>query len=187
MTLTQRRAAVQVDLPPWAVVSSSRRAHIERVAGLLASWAEAMDVDSAEAAAWHDAARWHDALRDAPEAQLRALVPDTRYSGPMLHGPAAAARLEADGERRQSVLAAVRHHTVGCARWERTGRALYMADYLDPGREFGLADRAFLAAHVPDDFDGVFRQVVRQRLEWALRDGRVLYAETVELWNSVRS
>jgi HD superfamily phosphohydrolase YqeK len=145
-----------------------------------------MAIDVREAAAWYDAARWHDALRDAPEEELRALAPAEPYGGPMLHGPAAAARLEADGEVRGNVLAAVRYHTVGYARWDRTGRALYMADFLEPGRDWGLADRAFLTAHVPDDFDGVFRQVVRQRLEWTLREGNVLYAESIELWNSVR-
>jgi HD superfamily phosphohydrolase YqeK len=177
---------MRVDLPAWAVVTDRRRAHIERVAVLLAAWAAEMRVDDREATAWHDAACWHDALRDAPEAQLRGLAGDARYSGPMLHGPAAAARLAADGEGRADVLAAVRYHTVGSAQWDRTGRALYMADFLEPGRDWGLADRAFLTAHVPHDFDGVFRQVVRQRLEWALREGNVLYPETVELWNSVR-
>jgi HD superfamily phosphohydrolase YqeK len=177
---------MRVDLPSWASVTAARRAHIERVATVLAAWAGEMHIDEREAAAWHDAACWHDALRDAPEDQVRALVPNARYSGPMLHGPAAAARLEADGERRSAVLDAVRYHTVGCSTWERTGRALYMADYLEPGRDLGLADRAFLTAHVPGDFDGVFRQVVRQRLEWALREGNVLYDESVELWNSVR-
>jgi 2-amino-4-hydroxy-6-hydroxymethyldihydropteridine diphosphokinase len=159
---------------------------MERVAGMLAAWADALGVDGAEALAWHDAARWHDALRDAPEEQLRRLVPDHRYEGPMLHGPAAAARLAADGERRASVLAAVRYHTVGHAEWDRVGRALYMADFLDPGRRFASADRAFLTAHVVSDFEGVFRQVVRLRLEWALREGNAVYPETAELWNSVR-
>lgn len=179
--------AAEIDLPAWATVTPARRAHIARVAALLASWASALRIDAAEASAWHDAARWHDALRDAPEAQLRAMVADSAaYTGAILHGAAAARRLEEDGERRTAVLAAVRYHTVGCASWERTGRALYMADYLEPGRPFGRADRAFLAAQVPRDFTGVFRQVVRQRLEWTLREGDHLYAETVELWNSVR-
>ena len=38
--------------------------------------------------------------------------------------------------------------------WGRLGRALYMADYLEPGRKFSRADRAYLAAQVPHDFDG---------------------------------
>jgi HD superfamily phosphohydrolase YqeK len=175
-----------VTLPAWAIVTVARRAHIDRVAALIGRWAAEMRIDDDEARAWRDAACWHDALRDASEADLRAVVPHASYAAPLLHGPAAAARLAAGGERRQDVLDAVRYHTVGCARWDRTGRALYMADYLEPGREFGRAERAFLARQVPRDFDGVFRQVVRERLEWALREGNVINAETVELWNSVR-
>jgi 2-amino-4-hydroxy-6-hydroxymethyldihydropteridine diphosphokinase len=102
-----------------------------------------------------------------------------------VHGPAAAVRLEREGEKRTDVLEAVRWHTVGNGTWARTGRALYMADFLEPGRSFARADRAFLSAHVPSDFDGVFRQVVRQRLEWSLREGNRLYPETVALWNDV--
>ena len=104
----------------------------------------------------------------------------------VLHGPAAANRMSALGETRENVLAAVRWHTVGSASWDRAGRALYMADFLEPGRNFSRADRAFLAEHLPHDFDGVFRQVVRMRLEWTLREGKALFPEAVGLWNSVR-
>jgi hypothetical protein len=61
-----------------------------------------------------------------------------------------------------------------------------MADFLEPGRNFLRRDRAFLAEQVPHDFDGVFRQVVRVRLEHALREGFSLFPETVGLWNAVR-
>jgi 2-amino-4-hydroxy-6-hydroxymethyldihydropteridine diphosphokinase len=47
-------------------------------------------------------------------------------------------------------------------------------------------DRAFLAAHLPHDFDGVFRQVLRMRIEWNVREGKTLFPETVALWNKVR-
>jgi HD superfamily phosphohydrolase YqeK len=60
-----------------------------------------------------------------------------------------------------------------------------MADFLEPGRSFASADRAFLARAVPGDFDGVFRQVVQLRMEWALRDGKPVFPETAELWNEV--
>jgi HD superfamily phosphohydrolase YqeK len=108
------------------------------------------------------------------------------WSREVLFALDAAARLAADGEQRDSVLAAVRYHTVGHADWDRVGRALYMADFLEPGRGFAAAERAFLAAHAPLDFDGVFRQVVRVRLEWTLREGNPIYPETARLWNRVR-
>jgi HD superfamily phosphohydrolase YqeK len=175
-----------LDLPSWACVSETRRAHIARVAALLERWAAELRLSEGEARAWRDAGRWHDALRDAPEGELRALTGDLALPTNLLHGPAAAARLATAGERRADVLDAVRWHTVGSSAWARCGRALYMADFLDPGRSFARADRAFLAAHVAGDFDGVFRQVVRQRIEWSLREGKGLFPETVALWNAVR-
>jgi 2-amino-4-hydroxy-6-hydroxymethyldihydropteridine diphosphokinase len=179
-------ARVEPTLPGWAQVTEKRRRHIAGVTALLAQWAEEMRIASDERAAWIDAGRFHDALKDAPAADLRALVGDIAYEPQMLHGPAVAARMEQDGEGRAHVLAAVRYHTVGSAEWDRTGRALYMADFLEPGRGFSARDRAFLAAQVPHDFDGVFRQVVRARLEWSLHEGHSLFPETVALWNEVR-
>lgn len=177
---------VIVELPDWAVVSGKRRGHIARVTGLLDHWAAQLRLPNDEAQAWHDAGRWHDALRDADERTLRTVLPAPDLPFDVLHGPAAAARLAAEGERRSAVLDAVRWHTVGFPAWDRTGRALFMADFLEPGRKFMHADRAFLAAQLPHDFDAVFRQVVRMRLEWTLREGKGIFPQTAELWNAVR-
>ena len=173
-------------LPDWAIVGEKRRGHIARVTALLDEWAVRSRLDAAEAHAWHDVGRWHDALRDGPHDELRKLVGDPDMPGGLLHGPAAAIRLAHDGETRASVLEAVRWHSVGSPHWDRTGRALFMADFLEPGRDFMGAERAFLAARFPSDFEGVFRQVVRMRLEWTLREGKRIFPATVDLWNSVR-
>ncbi len=176
-------------LPAWAQVTAKRRAHISRVTDLLDRWATAMGIPAHEARAWHDAGRWHDALRDAGEEDLIALGQHGPFaSSPInvLHGPAVAARLASDGEAREDVLMAVKWHTVGNPEWSRTGRALFMADFLDPGRSFMQADRAFLASLLPRDFDGVFRQLVRMRLEWTVREGKALFPQSVALWNAIR-
>jgi 2-amino-4-hydroxy-6-hydroxymethyldihydropteridine diphosphokinase len=175
-----------IELPEWAQVNEKRRGHIARVTELLVRWAEMMKIPPDERRDWIDAGRFHDALKDAPDGELRALVGNVPYEPQMLHGPAAAVMLERLGERRTGVLDAVRYHTMGYPKWDRTGRALYMADFLEPGRSFSKADRAFLAAHAPYDFDGVFRQVVRARLEWSLHEGHSLFPETVEMWNALR-
>jgi 2-amino-4-hydroxy-6-hydroxymethyldihydropteridine diphosphokinase len=173
-------------LPLWAVVGEKRIAHIARVTALLDRWARELALGPDEARAWHDVGRWHDALRDADHDTLRALAGDQQRPVETLHGPAAATRLGHDGERRESVLAAIRWHTVGHAGWDRTGQALYMADFLEPGRQFARTDRAFLADHLVHDFNGVFRQVVRMRIEWNVREGKALFPETVALWNRLR-
>ena len=40
--------------------------------------------------------------------------------------------------------------------------------------------------NIVKETDATFRQVVRARLEWSLREGMRLYPEAVVLWNSVR-
>ncbi|MCU0635889.1 MAG: hypothetical protein MUE41_13525 [Gemmatimonadaceae bacterium] len=137
---------LEVELPAWAIVTPKRRAHIERVTRLLARWADTLELQADERQAWIDAGRWHDALRDADEATLRAETGDAERPTGLLHGRASALRLETQGERRVDVLEAIRWHTTGSASWARTGQALYMADFLEPGRSFAREDRAYLPA-----------------------------------------
>ena len=163
-----------MSLPAWAQVSAQRRAHIERVVALLESWADAMHVPVEERARWVRAGWLHDAVRDAP-------LPD-----PTAHGPAAADRAAADGERDRGVLDAVRYHTIGSPDWDDVGRMLYLADFLEPGRDQKVApDRAELARRVLRDRDGVLREVARRRIEWVLRSGWPLPASTVAFWNAL--
>jgi predicted HD superfamily hydrolase involved in NAD metabolism len=175
-----------IELPRWAKVTDKRRAHIARVTAQLMEWAQALRLGDDESARWRDAGLLHDALRDADETELRTLAGEPTALAEMLHGPAAAAMLRREGERREDVLQAISYHTIGHANFERTGRALYMADFLEPGRSFAGADRAYLRRHVPRDFDATFRQVVKMRIEWTLREGKALFPETVEMWNAVR-
>jgi len=102
--------AVGVTLPPWAVVTPERRAHVERVAALITTWATAMRVPERERGRWLSAAWLHDALRDAPAANELA------------HGPLAAERAAHDGLTDQGVLDAVRYHSLGFAPWDDVGR-----------------------------------------------------------------
>ena len=175
-----------LDLPDWARVSDKRAEHIQRVTALLNAWAAAMRLPPAETRAFIDAGVLHDALRDASEAELRTITGDDHTPPGLLHGPAAAITLEKHGEKRADVLEAIRYHTVGNAHWGVVGRALYMADFLEPGRKFMRQDRYFLSLHVPTSFDAVFRQVVRMRLEWTVREGNNIFPETVALWNSLQ-
>ena len=179
-------ATAQLALPEWARVTEKRRKHIARVMAMLSAWADEIGIHDDERHDWLQAGLLHDALRDASEDELRALAGDGGRETELLHGPAVANLLASRGEANASVLAAIRYHTVGSPDWDRTGRALYMADFLEPGRHFARSDRAFLATQVPHDFDGVFRQVLRARLEYALREGFTLFPETVGLWNEVR-
>jgi len=162
-----------VKLPVWAEVTPARRGHVERVAALLGEWAGAMRVSPAERDRWLRAAWLHDALRDAA------------LGNPTAHGPAAAERAAKDGERDQGVLDAVRYHTIGHAGWDHVGRMLYLADFLEPGRDFDPDGRRALTARVPAERDAVLREVARRRIEWVLKSGWPLLPETVAFWNAL--
>lgn len=166
-------------LPPWAIVTPARREHVERVATLLREWATILDLDPAERRRWLRAAYLHDALRDAPEAEMRRWAPQVDGPVELRHGPAAAARAELEGEQDEDVLSAVRWHSVGWAGWGRTGRALYCADFLEPGRSFDRPERAALARAFPDAPAQVLREVVSRRLAYAERQGWELPPESV--------
>jgi HD superfamily phosphohydrolase YqeK len=184
--MTLSAALEPLVLPNWAKVSDKRRKHIARVTTLLMQWADEIGISDDERRDWMHAGLLHDALRDADESELRTLAKDPIREEELLHGPAVANLLAPTGEVSAPALLAIRYHTVGSPDWDRTGKALYMADFLEPGRSFAHSDRAFLARQVPHDFDGVFRQVLRARLEYALREGYTLFPETVGLWNTVR-
>jgi HD superfamily phosphohydrolase YqeK len=130
-------------------------------------------VGPAERDRWLRAGWLHDALRDAPNADELA------------HGPLAADRAAADGERDRGVLDAVRFHSVGYAGWDDVGRMLYLADHLEPGLSFDAAARSALAARVPLEGDVVLREVAQRRIAWAVRSGWRLPPETVAFWNAL--
>lgn len=173
-------------LPSWAVVKPKRLEHIQRVAALVEQWADESGVDQNEKARWLSAAWLHDALRDEKPDTLREVVGDEfrDWPGPLLHGPAAAARLRAEGYDDQGVLCAVSYHTVGHPDLDAAGRALYLADFLEPGRHFDPVGRAVLRARMPHDETAVLRDVLRSRMAHLISSHKKIRRETVAFWNS---
>lgn len=179
------RAAARGQLPGWAEVSRSRRAHIERVGRLLQEWAETLDLPTRDRDQWIAAAWLHDALKDAPEERLRSLAPPEFRDAPagLLHGPAAATLVEPAGD--ESVTRAIRYHTTGHPDLDRVGKALYAADYLEPGREDDSGRRADLRSRMPDDFDAVILEIARDRLLQLIENRRPIRPETAAFWSTL--
>ena len=185
MTETTSSPGVRPTLPAWAIVSPARREHIERVAELAARWALAMGVPEGERHRWLRAVWLHDALRDAPEEELRRWAPEAVGPVEIRHGPASAARAEAEGESDRGVLDAVRYHSIGFADWDMVGRMLYCADYLEPGRKHAREWRAELAARLPAEPEPVLLEIARARVGHMVSSGRPLLEPTVRFWNSL--
>ena len=174
-------------LPEWARIGRGRKAHVERVADVLEEWARAWKLAPGEVTRWRAAGMLHDALRDEDPERLILLVPPPFRELPpcILHGPAVAARLEEEGVGDRELLHALSWHSLGHPELERLGRALYMADLLEPGRSSRREWRAGLRGKVPEQPRAVLREVVRNRVGWSLDQGHTLRPETVSFWNDL--
>lgn len=179
--------AAEGRLPEWARASSKRRAHVQRVSDLLGRWAGTLELGETDTARWRAAGTLHDALHDAEFDDIRPLVgPDVRdWPGKMLHGPAAASRLADDGVEDRSLLLAITWHTVGHADFDELGKALYMADYLEPGREYESDKQALRRSRAPRELDAVLKEVAIDRIARSMRKDRPLLEPTVRFWNSM--
>ena len=100
-----------------------------------------------------------------------------------LHGPAMAARLAGEGVEDGELLSAVAYHTVGHPDLGAVGRALYCADFLEPGRPSDGDERADLRARYTQEPDAVLRAVLRKRIGYLLQRGRPIFLGTVRMWN----
>jgi HD superfamily phosphohydrolase YqeK len=159
-------AAAEGSLPSWTVALQKRREHVERVRVLMRSWAEKLGLSNSDVDRWSAAGLLHDALRDEDPDVLRDQVPAGMRAlpGPVLHGPAAAERLRGEGVDDESLLMAVAFHTLGHPEWDRLGKALCAADFLEPGRRTLAEMRDPMRRRMPFDVDDVVRGIVAARV-----------------------
>jgi predicted HD superfamily hydrolase involved in NAD metabolism len=180
-------AAAAGELPSWAEATSERRMHMSRVADLMEEWARALGQDEDDIIRWRAAAMLHDALRDADPEALRSTAPPELSDAPaeLLHGPAAAARLREEGVRDEAVLRAVAWHTVGHPDLDDLGRALYMADYLEPGRASESPRIVALRRRVPQGLERVLQELTGERIARLVANRQPLLDSTVRFWNAL--
>lgn len=160
---------------------------MRRVAELMEEWAERSGLDDEERDRRVAMGYLHDALKGAAPDALRELLdpPLCDLPGPVLHGPAAAELLAREGVDDLPLLRAVRYHTLGHPDLDEAGRALYAADFLEPGRNLRNKWRAALRARMPEESSVVVRDILQARIKHLLNRNRPVRAETIAFWNSV--
>ncbi len=132
----------QLEVALTAQIRGERLAHTYRVletARLLAAR------HGADAERTSTAALLHDYAKAMPPAELLAharcrnlIIDDAEETQPhLLHGPVAAALLQEQGlVTDPEVLAAIRFHTTGRAGMSLLEKIIWLADYIEPGRDF---------------------------------------------------
>jgi predicted HD superfamily hydrolase involved in NAD metabolism len=104
-----------------------------------------------------------------------------------LHGPTAAAALARTFSNiPHDVIRAIEVHTIGASQMTALDKILYVADALEPGRNF--AEIAYLRDLIgAASLDDLFFEVYKFWTCALIRHGRVLHPHTVEVWNSLVS
>jgi HD superfamily phosphohydrolase YqeK len=158
---------------------------MKRVSELLGAWAEALALGDYDASRWRAVGLLHDALRDEDPSVLRTRVPPCVQSlpDPLMHGPAAAEQLRIEGVLDGELLTAVGWHTVGDPRFGPLGRALFAADFLEPGRAYRPEWRSALRDRMPHEIDQVVIEVARARMVRGLEQPAPVLERTVAFWN----
>jgi HD superfamily phosphohydrolase YqeK len=102
---------------------------------------------------------------------------------PVLHGPAAAEQLRIDGVMDGELLRAISGHTVGDPDFGLMGRALYCADFLEPGRSFLTEWREDQRGRMPSEVNVVAREIAGSRIGNVVERGGTILPRTVAFWN----
>ena len=166
-------------------LSEKRYGHTLRVADTAENLARVhgLDPDRTRLAALvHDAAREKEPdefLRLADELDLHVGEPE-RESPKLLHGPVAAelARREL-GVEDEEVLRAVRAHTVGRAGMGPLALALYVADKIEPARDYPSVGR--IRALAPRDLGEAAAEALRRVVAYNEQRGRSVHPSSREM------
>jgi predicted HD superfamily hydrolase involved in NAD metabolism len=106
------------------------------------------------------------------------------YNPVLLHAPLGAelARREC-GVHRESVLNAIRFHTTGRPGMSLLEKVIFVADYIEPGRDFPGVERVRESALV--DLDEAMLRALDQTIAYVLERAQLLHPITLETRNDL--
>lgn len=134
----------------------------------------------------------HDYARDLPGDRLLELAGGfsleistaDRRNPCLLHGPVAACLAEREFALQDSeILRAVYLHTTGGPRMTVLDKVVYLADCIEPGRDFPGADE--LRTLACEDLDAAVRSAMELSIGHVLRHRGFLHPRTVDAWNDL--
>ncbi len=185
MSLRARLSEADLQVRLKVLLKTVRWEHTRGVVATVAALAKAhdLDVQAARLAAW-----LHDAAKGLSPARQKALAKQAgadakELASPSLWHAAASSYMARQqfGIKNPSVLQAIRFHTTGAPGLGPLAKALYVADYSEPGRRYkGTKKLRKLAL---SDLEAAYREVLREKLAWVVHKRQALHPRTVEAYN----
>ncbi|RLK62927.1 HD domain-containing protein [Atopobacter sp. AH10] len=168
-------------------LSEKRYQHVLRVEATAIELAKRYGVDQKKAGLCglaHDLCKeWsHDKMVEA--VRLYGLDEEMiPYGSAIMHGPLAAEWLKREaGIKDESIYKAIYQHTIGGKEMDNLSRVLFIADYIEPARQFKGVEEARLLAEKSLKAACDFK--ITHTLQYLIHDHKLLYPEVLEIYNA---
>jgi len=169
-------------------LTTKRFDHTMRVAQTAKELADLYDVDVKKVDL---AATLHDFAKDFPVEKLKQVLDKSQspedlllYNQELWHGPVGAYLLETKyGITDTDILHAVRFHTTGRAQMSKLELIVYVADYIEPGRQFPGVDTVRNIAQ--NDLYEAAWTVARNTIQFLLKKNALVYPDTIDIYNDL--
>lgn len=170
-----------------ARLSRHRCQHSLEVAGMAKQMAEQYGEDQSRAyltGLLHDYGKGISGGELIKIAEENQLITDEVYRQvpDLLHAPVGALLLEKDlGITDDAILQAVRHHTLGAVNMTSLDKIIYLADMIEPGRDFPGVER--LRCLALRDMDEAMLYGLESTIKYCIDSGRILHPQTIATRN----
>lgn len=171
------------------VMSARRYEHVERVTETALQLSKRFGGDSEAiglAAALHDYAKEFDSdfLIQIIENSVELPKDLLFYNHELLHGPAGAQLIrQRFGIERKSVLNPIRFHTTGRAGMSKEEKIVFLADYIEPGRDFPAVYHARELAE--NNLDAACGYVAKETIQFLMGKNQLIYPGTFQAYNEL--
>ncbi|MDS1029424.1 bis(5'-nucleosyl)-tetraphosphatase (symmetrical) YqeK [Bacillota bacterium LX-D] len=170
-------------------LSSKRMNHTLNVAQTAAELAAVNQINCKKAV---KAGLLHDYARELSSDELLILAKEAKWPfHPMeqhipilLHGPVAAYLVNRDLKiSDQQILKAIQYHTTGCPGMDKLSQIVYIADMIEPGRNYEGVEKLRHLAY--EDLRTAFLQCLEHSIFYIIKQGGLLHPLTVEARNDL--
>lgn len=168
-------------------LSAGRFAHVQRVEKVAMKLAKRYDVD-VEAASI--AGLCHDYAKQRPDKDFIAKIKEKKldpellnYGNAIWHGVVGAEMVKDElGVQSEDILNAIRQHTVGGCYMTKLAQIIYMADYIEPARDFAGVDQARKLCQ--QDLGAAVAYQTKHTLEYLIDNNQPVYPQTLLTYNA---
>ncbi len=136
------------------------------------------------------AALLHDYAKEQAEGEMLDLIISenldldlTQYGSSIWHGPVGAilARREFNIED-EEILDAIAHHTIGAPKMTLVEQIIFVADYIEPNREFDGVEKARKLAET--SIEEAVRYEIKETIRHLLTEEKKIYPKAIDSYNA---